>query len=150
MIPIQLAMPIKIWYKPLPRFPKTLWPIIDIKLTYPNRSLPQSILALVDSGASHSILHPEVAEALGFDQKKLGIPKYEGASVSGLYKSWMLPDELGVNIYGHLFSFKFSIINNPNLIWPCILGEDTIFQVARLDFQKFKGYFEVRFREDIN
>lgn len=150
MKPIQLAMPIKIWYKPLPGFPETFWPIIDIKFTYQNKSLPQSILALVDSGASHSILHPEIAEALGFDQKKLEIPEYEGTSVSGLYKSWMLPDPLDVSIYDHLFSFKFSVIDNPNLIWPCILGEDSIFQVAKLDFQKFKGYFEINFRQDIN
>lgn len=37
-----------------------------------------------------------------------------------------------------------------HLIWPCILGEDSIFQVSKLDFQKFKGYFEIRFRQDIN
>ncbi len=101
MKPIQLATPIKVWYKPLPKLPKAFWPIIDIKLSFKDKVLPQLIFALIDSGSSHSVLHPE-------------------------------------------------IIDNPNLIWPPILGEDTIFQVSRLDFQKFKGYLEIRFRQDIN
>lgn len=150
MKPIQLATPIKIWYKPLPKFPKILWPIIDIRLSYGDKTLPQPILAPIDSGANHSVLHPEVAEALGFNKKKLGEAKYPGASVSGSFEFWVLPDEMDVNIYGHEFGFKFEVIDNPNLIWPCILGEDSIFQVARLDFQKFKGYLEIRFRQDIN
>lgn len=150
MKPIPLASPIKIWYKPLPRIPKIFWPIIDIKLSRSIKSLPQPILALVDSGSSHSVLHMEIAQVLGFDLKKLGAPLTGGISVSGSHKSWVLPQSLSVNIYGFSFSFNFSVVDNPNLIWPCILGEDSIFQVARLDFQKFKGYFEIRFRQDIN
>lgn len=150
MKPISLASPIKIWYKPLPRFPNIPWPIIEIGLSSGAKSLPQSILALVDSGASHSILHMEIAQVLGFDLKKLGAPLPGGISVSGFHKTWVLPQAINVNIYGFSFSFNFSVVDNPNLIWPCILGEDSIFQVARLDFQKFKGYFEIRFRQDIN
>lgn len=146
MKPIKLAMPIKIWYKPLPRLPKTYWPILDIKFA----NLVQPVFSLIDSGSNLSILHTEVAEALGFNLKKLGAPKYIGTSVSGYYKSWILPNPISIDIYGYLFSFRFSVIDNPYLIWPCILGEDTIFRVARLDFQKFKGYFEIRFRQDIN
>lgn len=72
---IQLAQPIKIWYKPLPKFPKFPWPIIDIELSYKSKSLPQSVLSLVDSGANSSILHSEIANAMGFNLKKLGKPK---------------------------------------------------------------------------
>lgn len=147
---ISLTSAIKVWYKPLPRFPKIPWPIIDIKLFYKNKSLPQSVLSLVDSGANFSILHMQVAEALGFDFKKLGKPTLGGTSVSGFYKFWVLPELINVDIYGYSFCFKFSVIDNPDLIWPCILGENSIFGVARLDFQKFKGFFEVRFRQDIN
>ncbi len=68
----------------------------------------------------------------------------------GDYQSWRLPKPLNIEIYGYPFSFRFDVIDNPDLIWPCILGEDTIFEVARLDFQKFKGYFEIRFRNDLN
>lgn len=150
MKPIQLASPIKIWYKPLPKFPKISWPIIDIKLSHQTQSLPQPILALVDSGASYSVLHIEIAKFLGFDFKKLGAPITSGVSASGSYKTWILPESIKVNIYGFSFSFNFSVIDNPGLIWPCILGEDSIFRVARLDFQRFKEYFEIRFRQDLN
>lgn len=150
MKPIQLAIPIKIWYKPLPKLPKISWPIIDIELSHKSKSLPQSVLSLVDSGANFSILHSEIADALGFDLKKLGEPRPGGTSVSGFYKCWVLPEPVNVDIYGNSFSFKFTVIDNPYLIWPCILGENSIFEVAKIDFQKFKGYFEVRFRQDIN
>ncbi|MBI2190280.1 MAG: hypothetical protein HYU49_01945 [Candidatus Levybacteria bacterium] len=112
--------------------------------------MPQPLLALVDSGANNSILHPLVAEALGFNLTKLGPPKKGGISASGEYESWILPELITVDIYGYSFELRFVVINNPKLIWACILGEDSIFEIARLDFQKFKGYFEVRFRTDIN
>lgn len=150
MKPIELAPSIKIWYKSLPKIPKIPWPIVDIKLSRKNKALPQAVLSLVDSGANASFLHIEIAEALGFNFKKLGAAKSGGTSVSGFYKSWVLPELVNVDICGYSFSFEFSVIDNPHLIWPCILGEDTIFEVAKLDFQKFKGYFEVRFRQDIN
>lgn len=141
--------PIKIWYKALPKFSKILWPVVDVKLNH-NGILTQPFSALVDSGASHSVLHPFVAEALGFNLKKLGSPKSGGLSVSGKYDWWILPELIDVNIYGYKFRRRFIVIDNPNMIWPCILGEDSIFEYARIDFQKFKGYFELRFRSDIN
>lgn len=106
--------PIKIWYDILPGLPKVKWPILKVKLKHDERNLPQPLIALVDSGANKSILHPFVAEALGFNLEKLGRPE-KGVSASGKYKSWKLP-ELDIDIYGY----------------------------------KFKGYFELRFRSDIN
>lgn len=142
--------PIKVWYEAYPQSSKVLWPILKVSLKHGNLSLPQPVRALVDSGANRSILHPMVAEALGFDLKKLGQPKSDGISASGEYSSWLLPEEIRVNIYGYSFNLTFTVIDNKKLIWPCILGEDSIFQFAKLDFQKFKGYFEVRFRTDLN
>ncbi len=143
-------MVIKIWYESLPKLPKILWPIVELKLKYENSSILQRIHALVDSGASHSVLHPLVAESLGFSLKKLGVPKSGGLSVSGGYKWWILPEFVDIDIYGYSFRKKFVVIDNPDMIWPCILGEDSIFEYARIDFSKFKGYFEIKFRKDIN
>jgi len=140
--------PIKIRYRPHPKLPKVHWPLLDVKLTYRSISLPQTWDSLVDSGSNISILHPLIAEAYGFDLKKL--PTEVGLSASGTYNSCILPEPLNVDIYGYTFRIRFTVINNPHLLWPCILGEDSIFQFARLDFQKFKGYFEVRFRSDNN
>ena len=144
-----LQTPIKVRYRAHPLFPKDLWPIVDVKLIHKEFSIPQSIFALIDSGANKSLVHLQVAELLGFDVKKRGKPE-RGVSVSGTYESWGIKDPIRVNIYGFEFSLNFIVVNNPQLIWPCILGEDSIFQLARLDFQKFKGFFEIRFRADIH
>lgn len=144
---VYFQTPIKIWYKGLPGFSKILWPIVDVRLNH-GGILTQPFSALVDSGASQSILHPFIAEVIGFNLDKLGAPE-KGISASGDYKSWKLP-KLDVDIYGYKFNLPFTVIDNNKLIWPCILGEDSIFQFARLDFYKFKGYFELRFRSDLN
>lgn len=141
---------IKIYYSALPQAPKILWPVVDIDLAYKKNHLPQLLPSLVDSGASHSILHPFVAEILGFNLKELGIPKGGGISASGEYESWRLSQRIDVNLYGYVFQVRFTVINNRNLPWGCILGGDSIFEKARLDFQKFKGYFELRFRTDLH
>ena len=149
MTQAELQMPIKVWYKPLPKVSNIRWPILDILLSSDNIVLPQPVLSLVDSGASISILHTDLASVFGFTQSNLGRPT-TATSVSGSFKSWRIPKPIGVNIYGHNFSFAFEITDNPNLVWPCILGEDSIFQVAKIDFQKYKGFFEIRFRQDIH
>lgn len=143
-------MPIKIWCESLPKLPQILWPIVELNLHYKDFSLPQRIHALVDSGANRSVLHPLIAEAIGFDLNKLGLPRTGGFSASGSYKSWILPELVDVYMYGYTFSVRFTVIDNKQLIWPCILGEDSIFEFARLDFQKYKGYFEIGFRKDIH
>lgn len=143
-----LQAPIKVWYSSLPVLPKVLWPIISLQLRYKAFSLPQPLDALIDSGASISVLHPFVAELLGFNLA--GMKKASGISASGKYESWILPEPLEIKIYDYTFYARFTVINNPRFMWACILGEDSIFEVARLDFQKFRGYFELRFRSDIN
>ena len=149
MKPISLSSPIKIKYSYLPKS-NILWPILEVNLSYKNTSFPQKVQSLVDSGASVSVLHPQVASFLGFNIQKLRLPKVSGISASGSYNSWTLPDPVDVEIYGYNFSFNFTVIDNPNLIWGCILGEDSIFSIARIDFQKFKQFFEIRFRRDLN
>ena len=142
--------PIKTRYQFLSREEKILWPIVEAKLAYQKFSLPQTIRTLVDSGASHSLLHPFIAEILGFDFKKLGNAKLSGASASGAYKSWLLPKPITIDIAGYQFQRKFIVIDNPKLIWGCILGGDSIFEVAKLNFVKFERYFEIQFRKDLD
>ena len=142
--------PIKTWYQALPKNSKIKWPVVEVGFRRGQDFLPQKILALIDSGASSSIMHKELAEVLGVDFKRMNKPKAGGSSVSGYYKYWTLKDFFPVEIYGYQFNFQFQVIDNANLFWPCILGEDSIFQVAKLCFLKFKGYFEIQFRLDVN
>lgn len=83
MPPIIFSIPIKVIYKAMPGTRLPLWPIVNLKLSYKGKSFPGEVLALVDSGASGSILKPVIAEALGFDLSKERAIKGEG--VSGVY-----------------------------------------------------------------
>lgn len=143
---IPLSTPIKIRYKTAPGLLWYLWPLVEVVLSRGLSVLPNRIMVLIDSGASNSVLRPEVAIGLGFDLDRG--QKVAGRGVGAGYTGVLLPERVDVNIYDHTFDFQFTVIEN--MVWDCILGEDTIFEVARLDFQKFKGYFEIRFRQDIN
>lgn len=143
------APPIKIYYQALPGTREKIWPLVDIRLTNANNVPVQPFSALVDSGANISILHPEVAEILGFHKHDLQYRK-GGKSVSGEYASALTPDPVNVSIYGYPFSLKFAVVDNPVLAFACILGQDSIFKWARLDFQGFKNFFEIKFRRDLN
>ena len=141
--------PIKVDYASLPRLPLTKWPLVEISLSTRDKSLPQSLFALVDSGANISIFHFEVAEFFGYTARNLQF-KTRGKSVSGDYKSAIIEKNFSVELYGYNFLQKFTVVDNPHLLFPCILGEDSLFQWARLDFQKFKGFFEIKFRKDLH
>lgn len=141
--------PIKIQYKPLPGSHAVKWPLVEVELSNKEIFLPQPLLALVDSGASSSILHIDVAEILGYTRENLQfIPG--GTSVSGVYKSAFTPTDISIKIYGYAFRLRFNVIDNPQLAFGCILGEDSLFQWARLEFQRFKGFFEIKFRTDLH
>ena len=143
--------PIKISYRKLPKlFGGGIdWPLIDIGLEHGKISIAPKLLALVDSGASNSILDPEIAKYLGFNLGKL--PKQVGGnSASGSYSYWRLPTPVTINIYGRTFTSDFNVIDAPNQIWSCILGHDSIFKLSKITFNTPKKYFEVCLRCDIN
>ena len=143
--------PIKIWYRKLPQLlgAGVDWPLLDIGLTYNGMSIAPKMLALADSGASNSILDPEIAKYLGFDLNK--IPKIRGGtSASGSYSYWMLPNPIEINIYGRTYTSNFQVIDAPNQMWSCILGHDSIFRLSKVMFNTHKKYFEISLRSDIN
>ncbi len=145
----RFQLPVKIPYKTFPGSGNVLWPVIGVGLKRKKYIIPQPILALVDSGASSSILHPFIAEVLGFDLKTLGKPQI-GTGVGGSHEVWTLPEQIDLSIEGYRFVRSFEVVNNPRLLWPCILGQDSIFDIARVDFYRFDRYFELRFRTDLN
>ncbi len=143
--------PIKIHYRKLPKLlgQGIDWPLLDIGLAHDKVSIAPKLLALVDSGASNSILEPEIAKYLGFDLSKL--PKrVGGTSASGSYSYWVLPDPVTVNIYGRTYTSNFVVIDSPNQMWSCILGHDSIFRLSKVLFNSHKKYFQVTLRSDIN
>jgi hypothetical protein len=142
---------IKINYRKLPKLlgQGIDWPLLDIGIKYKQTEIAPKMLALVDSGASNSILDPQIAKYLGFkldDDKKLS----GGNSVSGSYFYWTLPEPVEINIYGKRFKTTFQVIDDPNQMWGCILGHDSIFKLSKILFNTHKKYFDVSFRADIN
>lgn len=141
--------PVKIPYATLPGINSELWPIVQIELaTARSTRFLNPLPALVDSGANASVLHPDVADALGFDRQQADIG--EGMSAGGRYTSWTVPDLIDIKLYNYTFRRRFVVIDTPDFPWPCLLGQDSLFEVARIDFYRFRNYFELRFRSDIN
>lgn len=143
--------PIKIPYRKLPQLLGNGidWPLIDIGLKHNDKVIAPKLLALADSGASNSILDPQIASYLGFDLNKLPLTR-GGNSASGSYLYRILPDPIEIEIYGRKFTGGFEVIDSPNQMWSCILGHDTIFRLSKILFNTNKKYFEVSLRCDIN
>jgi len=140
---------IRLPYRALPGTKgREIWPIINASLSYKRKKFPQPIAALVDSGADVSTMDMLVAEILGFDLKKMEISG-TGAGAGGSYRYWQLP-EIDTFIEGHGYKFPFIVIDNSKNLWPCILGQRSIFRVAKITFESFKGQFDISFRADIN
>ena len=140
---------IKIKYENLAGDESVYWPIVRVHLWSNTFSFPQNLIALVDSGASHSIIRQDIAQVLGFPVQKLKFDS-TGNSVNGTYKSATLSERVGIDLYGYKREHKFTVIDYSSLIFPIILGEDSLFKWTTLNFNRSKLYFEMRFRTDIN
>ena len=143
-----LSKALTIRYQPLP-LSNFKWPLVEIGLMTKHRRLSQPTFGLVDSGASNSLLHPEVAVQLGFELNKIQ-RQSGGNSASGRYNFWILPKPVEVSLYGNRFLFPFQVIDSKEQMWPCVLGHDSIFKNAKVSFQTFTSRFEIAFRTDIN
>jgi hypothetical protein len=133
----------KINYKPAPFVtgPSVKWPIVEVSFG----GSTMGFTALIDSGASSSLLNAEIANVFGLKIDN-GIT-LRGAGVSGHFKYWITKD-VEVTILGHNLVFDFMIpTEDSTLAWPCILGHDSIFQVAKLEFTSFKEQFKIFFRK---
>ena len=118
-------------------------PVIKVRF----ESLPLPVLALVDSGASNSMIHKQVASQVGMkvDWKN----KFTGTGAGGgfvYYKS----EPLEVEMFGNKYILSFNIPDDENFAWGCILGQDTIFRLAKVTFKRYREEFEISFRKDIN
>jgi hypothetical protein len=144
--------PIKVFYRKLPQMlgQGIDWPLIDIGLKNKGVTIAPKLLALLDSGASNSIIHPQIATYLGFDLTKIQKLNNGGTSVSGNYSYWLLPTPVEINIYDRSFTTNFQVIDSPNQLWSCILGHDSLFRLSKILFNTPKKYFEIHLRCDIN
>jgi len=134
---------VKLNYKPAPFVtgPSVKWPLVEVSFG----DSTKGFTSLIDSGASNSLLNADIAKLykVDFDKDKI----FNGSGVSGSFKFWQAKD-VSVEILGHKFLFDFIIPTEDSApAWPCILGHDTLFQVAKLEFISFKEQFKVFFKK---
>ena len=142
MLDLNLSSPpVKKYYRSLPP-DKTPWPLLDIVFPDHNHNRNLKFPSLIDSGASHSILHPDVAPFLNINLDEF--PLKDGTGVGGGFKYWDVNTLFNIEIDGYPFKFKFHV-SVASIPWSCILGENTIFSEARIDFQRYKGIFKIQY-----
>ncbi len=111
------------------------------------KGIPLPVQALVDSGATNSLLNIDIANRLRLkiDYSK----KTVGTGVGGGFE-YVTAAPFGVGIMGQKYEIQFNIPLDENLVWPCILGHDSIFKFSKIIFKTYKKEFDIFFRADIN
>ena len=114
-----------------------------IPVTFQNGIYEFPTFALVDSGATNAVISTTIAEALNINWRKT--TKLKGLSIGGPFRSYSI-DGLLANIYNHEFKLSVGIIERTSP-YQCILGQNDLFQKAKIIFERYKNQFEIIFRE---
>lgn len=127
-------------YAPLPGFPNsTLMPMVPV--VFMNKKSEFPTYALVDSGASMSVVSTVIAEELGINWMK--IPTKTGLAVASTVRYHTT--EIAAEIYDHKFNLEINIAEGLSA-HHCILGQKDLFQRAKITFEAYKKQFEIIFR----
>jgi hypothetical protein len=138
---------------------KKFFPIIPLKYT-PSvfgfkmpvalvsfKSIPQPLQGLVDSGATNTLIGYDWALQAGIQIDKS--KKLKGGAVGSGYDYYQ-SEPVEVEMAGQKYNVKFDVVLGDPLLWPCILGQDSIFRLAKVTFKRYKEEFCIQFRKDIN
>lgn len=110
-------------------------------------NLPLPVQALVDSGATNSLLHPRVAKSIGL---KLDYDKVQHGTGAGGDFKYVQSKPVETGLLGQKYMIVYEVVLDENFAWPCILGHNSIFKLAKIVFKSFKQEFDVFFRADYN
>jgi hypothetical protein len=118
-------------------------PAIPVRL----KGIPQPLQALVDSGSTDSYINYDWARQanLAIDASK----KLIGGGMGGGFE-YYLSEPVEADLLGYRYNVKFNVLLNDDPIWACILGQDSIFRLAKIIFKRYRNEFEIAFRKDIN
>lgn len=118
-------------------------PIINIDI----KGLPRPIPALVDSGATSSMLHPHIAQTLklkvNYDNVQIG------TGAGGGFK-YAPSEPVEIELLNQRYMVRFDVVLDDNFAWPCILGHNSIFKFAKVAFKSYKKEFDIFLRRDVN
>lgn len=131
------------------RLPYSYLPGIDNSSLYPllpvwfiNKEHEALTLALVDSGATNAAISTALADDLGIDWKK--IPPVKGFAAGGSFVSH--PARIKIKIFDEEFMVRVHIVENL-MPYDAILGQNDLFQRAKITFEAYKKQFSIEFRE---
>lgn len=117
-----------------------LAPIVPVTFKFKNNEFPT--FALVDFGASGAMFSTVIAEILGIEWQSIstGI----GFTSSGKFR-FHTAKNVVAEISGHEFSLNISVAEGISP-YQCILGQNDLFQKAKIVFESYKKEFEIIFR----
>jgi len=72
-----------------------------------------------------------------------------GSGVGSGY-SFYLSEPTEIDILGHKYIVKFDVLLSDDPIWTCILGQNSIFRLAKITFKRYRNEFDIRFRKELN
>ncbi len=130
-------------YSPLPDFKDRIVLAPLIPITFYNGKYEFATFALIDSGATGAVISTVIAEALNIEWDK--IPVAHGFTVGGVLRSHRF-NGLKANAYDHNFTLSVGIVEGTSP-YKCILGQNDLFQRAKIVFEAYKKQFEIIFRE---
>ncbi len=130
-------------FSPLPTITskKVFAPIVPI--TFRTKNHEFSTFALVGSGTSGALISTIIAEALGIEWDN--IPTEVGFTPSGTFR-FHKTKNIEADIDGNVFPLSISIAEGISP-YQCILGQNDLFQKAKIIFESYKKQFEIIFRE---
>ena len=111
--------------------------MVNIELFNGNKNSPQ--LSLIDSGCDMSMLHADVATALGIDWSSLETTKVGG--IGGSVDGYRSNIELKVQHFDEIINIPIIIV--PNFLVNVLLGQYDFFNYYRVKFEKDHDTFEL-------
>lgn len=128
-------------YSPLPGLRRSvLMPMLPV--VFHKGKSQFSTYALVDSGATTSVISTVIAEGLGVEWNK--IPTQVGMGVASTFR--LHRTKLDIQIFNNKFSLYVNIVEGTSA-YQCILGKADIFNWAKIILEGYKKKFHIEFRE---
>jgi len=130
-------------YSKLPGIPtETKRPLVPVKFKYKTReTLP--ILALIDSGADFSYASKEIADFLGIDLSR--VKREPSFGIDGS-RFLCFPTKAEIEINGHNLMIPIHFTLAMNKLFRCVLGQEGLFDQAKITFKRYKWSFEIKVR----
>ena len=119
--------------------------MVPVVFTHKQTSI-EPVMCVVDSGADMSYFDLDLASELGLTVKEL--KRIDSWDITG-HIFWGCLSDVNVVIGGH--EFKIPAIFSDQITRPfCVLGQEGLFDQARITFERYKWNIDIRPRTDLN